>query len=926
MRHTRLLLALLATTTLSPAVSTARAQSVVTPGIITGRVIDAVTAQPLSEVTVQIVGQEVVRTKLAAYTGMDGRYRLVNVRPGTITIQVRRIGYTPKTVTGLYLEPGRTIQQDIALVAGSQQLLAMVVSADRERATTADAIESQRIALGVVNSITREQIQKSPDGDAAQVSKRLGSVAIDDGKMNFRGLGSRYTTTSLNGSRAPSPDPEQKSVPLDLFPSGLLDGITVSKTFTPDQPGDFSGAQVEIRTRDFPADRTSTFTVGSGMNAGAFGRSLPMAPGVGGESFAFAGPGRALPGIVRAAGDLSHTTFAERNAMINSFRNIWQAPMGGAQPNASMSATFGGSHQAAGHQFGYIAAGTYSLTRDVRLGESRALARASGIAGGIEPYNEFTGVSAGASALWGGVLNLSTLVGAHSRLQLNNTYNRTADNTARVERGFYEDLSIPVSIERMDYVERSVWSSQLIGERENDGDKLRWSLTGSGVSRTQPDRSELVRQIVTDQGGAERQLWVNTLPEAAARTFADLGEHSVEGAVDFEHRFGELATAPSLKVGVLGRAVTRDAATRAYGIYSFTMTDDVRALPPEVLFGGQFTAPDSTVLSLRSLAQGGSYDANDYLGAGYAMLDRRLGDRWRLTAGARYEFSRAQVNAVSTLNEKSRALRAFHDVLPALGLTFMPSERQNLRFALTRTLARPEYRELAAIRTRDVLGGVDVRGNPELVRTIIDNADVRWELYPERGEVLSVGLFAKRFHDPIEGVFLASNTNSLVTYLNADAGSDVGVELEARRSLRFLAEGLAPFTAFGNATFMRSRIDLGSDATTATNPARAMAGQAPYIVNGGLTWTALDGALSATALYNRIGDRIVNAGELPLPDIVSEGGSTLDFSLRFPVIRGISGRFDAKNLLDSPVVERQGTVIRERYTTGRVFQAAFTWR
>ncbi|HET9425315.1 MAG TPA: TonB-dependent receptor [Gemmatimonadaceae bacterium] len=911
---------------LSSGIPAARAQVPLAPGIITGRVIDEKSAQPLSEVTVQIIGQEVVGTKLAAYTGMDGRYRLVNVRPGTITIQVRRIGYTPKTITGLYLEPGRTVEQDVALVPGSQQLLAMVVSADRERATTAEAIESQRMALGVVNSITREQIQKSPDGDAAQVSRRLGSVAIDEGKMSFRGLGPRYTTTSLNGSRAPSPDPEQKSVPLDLFPSGLLDGITVSKTFTPDQPGDFSGAQVEIRTRDFPADRTSTFTLGSGMNAGALGRSLPVAPGVGGESFAFAGSGRSLPGIVRAAGDLSQTTFAERNAMINSFRNIWQAPLGGAQPNASMSATFGGSDLAGGHRFGYIAAGTYSLTRDVRLGEYRALARASGVPGEIEPYNGFSGMTAGSSALWGGVLNLSTLAGSHSRLQLNNTYNRTADNSARIERGFYEDLSIPVAIERMDYVERSVWSSQLIGEREKGLDKLRVSVTGAGVSRTQPDRSELVRQIVTDPAGTERQLWVNTLPEAAARTFADLREHSVETAVDFQHRFGDPSTAPSIKVGVLGRMVDRDAATRAYGIYSFTMTDDVRALPPEILFGGQYTAPDSTVLSLRSLAQGGSYTASDHLGAGYGMFDRRFGDRWRLTTGARYEFSLARVNATSTLNEKSTARRLFHDVLPAVALTYTPGSRQNLRLSATRTLARPEYRELAAIRTRDVLGGVDVRGNPELVRTLIDNADVRWEFYPERGEVLSVGVFAKKFHDPIERVFLASNTNSLVTYLNAAAGSDIGLELEARRSLRFLADALAPFTAFGNATLMRSRVDLGSRATTATNPARAMAGQAPYIVNGGLTWTALDGDLSATALFNRIGDRIVSAGELPLPDVIADGGSTLDFSLRFPVIRGISGRFDAKNLLDSPMIERQGSVIRERYTTGRVFQAAFTWR
>ena len=105
-----------------------------------------------------------------------------------------------------------------------------------------------------------------------------------------------------------------------------------------------------------------------------------------------------------------------------------------------------------------------------------------------------------------------------------------------------------------------------------------------------------------------------------------------------------------------------------------------------------------------------------------------------------------------------------------------------------------------------------------------------------------------------------------------------------------------------------------------------MAGQAPYIVNGGLTYANYGGDLSATVLFNRIGDRITNAGELPLPDVVEEARSTLDFSLRFPLLRGMTGRFDARNLLDTPVTERQGTVIREQYWTGRVFQAAITWR
>src|SRR5690606_31343253 len=123
----------------------------------------------------------------------------------------------------------------------------ITVSAERERGTVNRSLDAQRTAVGVLNSTTSEQIARSPDSDAAQAVQRVSGVSVRDGKYVFvRGLGERYTTTSLNGSRLPSPEPEKKVVPLDLFPSSLLEEITTSKTFTPDQSGDFSGAQVNL--------------------------------------------------------------------------------------------------------------------------------------------------------------------------------------------------------------------------------------------------------------------------------------------------------------------------------------------------------------------------------------------------------------------------------------------------------------------------------------------------------------------------------------------------------------------------------------------------------------------------------------------------------------------------------------------------------
>jgi outer membrane receptor protein involved in Fe transport len=248
--------------------------------------------------------------------------------------------------------------------------------------------------------------------------------------------------------------------------------------------------------------------------------------------------------------------------------------------------------------------------------------------------------------------------------------------------------------------------------------------------------------------------------------------------------------------------------------------------------------------------------------------------------------------------------------------------------SLSRTLARPEYRELSPIKSRDVLNGDDLEGNPNLERTRIENADLRWEWYPTSGEVLSVAVFAKRFDQPIERVYRAAGANSrFVAYVNAKEASNFGVELEARKDLSFLGSALRPFTLFSNVTLMNSKITLDdSSRAAATNPTRSMVGQAPYVLNLGLTGSTESGAASATLLYNRVGERIDAAGDTPLPDVKELPRNVLDLALRFPIIGALSGRFDAKNLLDAPYETVQGTVTREFYRVGRTFQLGFIWK
>ena len=886
-------------------------------GKIAGRVIDAKTGVGLSEVGVQVVG-----TTKGTMSGLDGRYTITGLEGGTVSLHVRRIGYQPKTITGIFLTAGSSLEQNVSLEEAAIELTPTVVTASAERGSVAAALDAQRTATGVVNSVTSEQISRSPDSDAAQAVQRVSGVTVQDGKFVFvRGLGERYTTTSLNGARLPSPEPERKVVPLDLFPASLLQSVTTSKTFTPDQPGDFSGAQVDLKTREFPAQRQVTYSMSVGSNARATGQQVLAAPTPGSEWLAFGTSPRELPGVVEAAGNFSSSpTQAQYNQMVSSFRNAWSVQRRNGAPNTSAGMSIGGNDPFLGRQIGYIGSLSYSYNQEVRAGEVRAFAVPETGAGGVTTgeVDRFVGSTGRASVLWGGLLNLSTLIGTSGRLSLNNTYTRSADNEARYEEGIDENVGFPLQISRLRYVERAVHSSQLAGEHELGAHRLDWSLTTSSVTRREPDRSETVYAI--DEAGGTPFLFGGN--EGAVRTFGDLVERSYGSSADYTFRFGGREHA--IKVGALGRYAQRDAENGAYSIQA-TLAREDRERRPEEIFGAN-TQPGDAVFRVVPLTQGGSYDASDILAAGYGMAEWQLTDAMRLIGGVRVEHSMVEVTTRELFGGTTIVDPTYTDVLPAAALNVRLSESQNLRLSLSQTLARPEYRELVGINQRDVLGGEQFRGNPDLQRTLIQNADIRWELYPDVGEVVSVGVFAKRFEDPIERVYRGTSGTRLTTFENAAGATNFGVEVELRKGLGFIAEPLAPLSAFSNVTVMHSEIDLRSVGAGTVEPKRAMVGQAPYVVNGGLSYSSESGQANATVLYNVVGRRVYAASLLPLPSVYEQERHVVDASVRLPVWRAVAMKLDAKNLLDAPYEVTQGTVTREYYRAGRTFSLGLTWR
>jgi len=866
-------------------------------GQIVGRVLDE-SGQGLTSVGIQVVG-----TTTGVMSGVDGRYRL-RVNAGTTTLQVRRIGYTPKTITGIIVPNNGVIEQDIIMRVANVQLSAVNVTAVKENGSISSALNVQKNATNVTNAITSEQISRSPDGDAAQAAQRISGISVQDGKyLQVRGLSERYTTANLNGVRLPSPEPERKVVPLDLFPSSLLQEVNASKTFTPDQPGDFAGATVNIKTKEFPARKQLNYSMSVGANNRVLSNDLPFAPRAGGELFAVAGSARNMPTDLANANFLGTVTQTQMNNIIRSQRNVWAPEYRNGIGNSSLGISAGGN-TVLGKNIGYVLSGNYGYAEEVRSNEQIAVGN-QGANNTVVPLTSLRGQTARVGVQWGGIVNLSTMLGQTSRFSLNTTFTRNADNEARVDGGFDENLADSISRTTLRYVERGVVAITGQGDHQlSTNNKTSWSLTQSHTTRKEPDRSD----IVYARNGSNGYSLLTSL-DGARRLYFNLQEQNVVGQLDHALNIGNRNI---IKAGTYYRNTDRNTQAPIYAFIS-RANEVITTQSADVIFGKEQACATCNNINIQPIGQAGSYTANDVNMAGYVMSEWQLKDYMRMIVGGRIESANITVNTTTQGGFSVESSLQNTDVLPAFLLNTKLSDNTNFRFAISRTVTRPEYRELAPVTFRDVLGGVSVTGNSQLRRGLINNIDVRYEHFPTPNEIFSIGVFAKQFIDPIERVEQATSGAYQANFQNAITADNIGIELEARKQFfTFLS-------LFTNITVMSSTVQLdASRGLTVTDNERPLVGQAPYVVNLGMTYSSLSGRTNATLLYNTVGDRIFAAGVIPLPNIVEKSRHMVDFTLKAPLGERANLKVDVRNILDARYRFMQGNLEREGYNVGRV--------
>jgi TonB-dependent receptor len=947
--------------------STAFAQT----GSISGTLVDSETGETLIGANIVIEG-----TTIGTTTDLDGNYTIRGVEPGSYGLVFSYIGYSPKTVTGVEVQADQSTTIDLALSPEAIGLDEVVVEAQALENTEAALLRQRQKASAVSDAISAEMISRSGSGDAAAAMTKVTGASVMDGKYVYiRGLGDRYSSTTLNGSVLPSADPDRKAFQFDLFPSNLLENIVTLKTFTPDKPGSFSGGLVDVGTKSFPENFTLQFSASTSYDTEAsFSDDFIAIPGGGINWLGFANGEFELPAALadrnlrvpteQDARDFrSGETNASRAAAADSldrFSRAFNSMMGpdrlSAPINRSYSGSIGGQASLFGRPIGYTGSLTYS--RDYSSYDSGVFGRwdltgatfddATSLtpevyyAGALETalipgvdtleIGNFVNQNGTEETNWGASGTLSYRPHPNHMVETTLLRTQSATSEASLLAGFRDQTRSSTFVTRtLHYTERALLTTQLHGEHHFAGIDVEWTGSNGQNEQNEPDLRYFsnVINVREHSGGLDTLYFLPGANEAhPTRYFRNLDEDNRTLQLDVSVPFPQWAGLSSrFKFGGALDDADRTFRQRRFqyhegrGINFQDFRGDFQSYFDQAGVADTITVNETEYfafgpyISETSPARS-NYDAARTLAAGYAMVELPVTRDFRVIGGARLESTYIEtVSQDASLPDSIRfGVLDNLDVLPSLNLVYEAGENMNVRAAVTRTLARPTFRELAPYQSFDFVGGYVFEGNPAVERTLITNYDLRWEWFMRPGEIAAVSGFYKSFDRPIERVIRAQGEGKLTTVRNVPSAQVYGVEFEARKRLGDLigAPLFRNLSIGGNLSIVQSIVDIPDEEyqlILASHPTaddtRPLEGQSPYLLNLNLSYENLAFGTAAGLYYNLFGERLVTVTNGAAPDVYEKARGDLDFTLAQELMQGFRLKASAKNILGAPMEQVQ---------------------
>ncbi len=844
---------------------------------LAGKVTDGENGSPVAGATIvnKATGNSVI-------SDINGVFILSLPKGEKQVITISAVGFQTKEISDVVGNPEEQTSLNITLDKAIGSLAEVVVKTSAKKETVASLYNQQKISATIGDGISADVIRRTPDKNTGDVLKRVSGTTVQDNKfVIIRGLSDRYNTALLDGATLPSTEPNRKAFSFDIIPSNLVDKVIITKTATPDLPGDFTGGAVQVTSKDIPDRNFFNLSLSEGYNTASTFKDFKSGPRTTTDYFGFDNGGKKLPkNFPNSDVIINRQLTAEQNVQaMKMLPQDWNVYSNKALPIQAYQLSFGRvSYLKNEHKFGVTAAISYRNAQNIYSDL-------------IRDYQDFD--------YRDNVYKFSTNIGAmvnlgyitpRSKITFKNIYNRIYDDQFLYRTGTNSGASADVKFFAFDLMQKSLLKSVLDGTHQlghNNG-KLNWSLSYAKIINDQPDQRKVNYLANIADRGTDNYIFsasVTTLGKENTRMYTHLDENNFSGAAMYTLPLKMFDNQATFKGGISSLYRNRSFDARFLGMVLNTNSENLDAIRTRPLY--QLFAPD--VLPNYTLDEipnnFDSYSAHSLTNAGYLMLDNKIGLKSRLVWGARVEQFDMELKSKGAASPDVK--QNYVDVLPSVNYTYSLTPRINLRASYFRSLARPEFRELARANFFDYELLSLFSGNPDLKKASIDNGDIRFEFYPSAGQIISVSAFYKKFTNAIESSIDDRNSTKTFSYFNSAKANVYGAELEVRKTLDFITptDFLKKTTAYANLSLVKSIVENIETGAVQLEKNRPLVGQAPYVINAGLQHSFMDDKINFNAVYNRVGRRLFFAAGGLFGGVWDAPRDLLDLQLSLKVLK-----------------------------------------
>lgn len=810
----------------------------------------------------------------------------------------------------------------------------------------------------LVSVITRQDLQRSGDSTAADALARVSGLSLVGGRFVYvRGLGERYSAAVLNGSALPSPEPLQRVVPLDLFPSSVIDSVVVQKTYSARYPGEFGGGIIDIKTVTVPEDPFLAVTLGTGGNTETTFQSGLTYFGSDSDFWGRDDGTRDMPGPLRdaiATGnrvDLGSFSQAQIDAigrsLVNAPLNLLQRE-DNINPDFNAEVTGGRNFETDWGSFGLIAVAGYESKWQTREGKQQEGIVENDV---IEVRTDYDFESTQNDVTYNALLGLGTEWGDHE-VRWTTLYVGATTKEARSRAGNDELAGAEVRDDYTEWFERELFNTQVTGEHafgEYKDLTVEWRAAYAETTRDAPYEKGIRYRLV------DGVYLHNASQEQNYTRFSEVDDDVFSAGVDVGYLLATEDRDYQLRTGLAYSDNDRSAVSREFRFLALdgalTLAEQMQRV--DFLLANPNIGAGRLGLRETTGADGAAaYDANLEVEGFYIEAETAITPNVRGTAGLRYESATQSVTPIDLFSSAPLPTAAPLDesyLLPAATVTWNFKEDMQLRFGASKTIARPQFRELAPQQFLDTDKDRLFIGNPYLVDTELVNLDARYEWYFASGEYVTFGVFYKDLDKPVESVVNEAGATIQQTFINAPEATLYGFEtegklyFEAPGSWTFLGESRPFLTA--NYTYTDTEVSVSADdvvfplaggglprpAAELVRDGSRLQGQSKHLANFQIGVEDVTTGSQAVLLLNHASERISARGRPGQPDLLEDPGTTVDLVLR----RGfeawgqdLSVAFAARNIFGEDYEEFQelggGRVDINRYDLGTSFSLSIT--